>query len=212
MKPVRAMGGGEKMVKDEPKFKRGDIIHKEKHRDTLIYFIVGVEKRKGRVKYRYFLYSGEVFEKHQNSGWHDVDYFDKLVENEDLGNKTDYHVGQFYPQGHISDYNNMKSIGNEHFYTLSLDKMKNLQNQGSRVIRDAWLFYETTGQKKAIAVHNVGWESEGLADDMLRMSYINQNGKWVDHEKRVMEAINRGLWIPIELTDSKINESKTTRL
>lgn len=211
-KTVRSVGGGEMMVQDKLKFTAGDVIQKKKHHNTLVYFIAEVAERDGIMKYRYHLYGGELFENHQNSGWHKADYFDALVDNEHLGEKTDYEVGSFHPQGHVKEKEPLMSIGGEKYYTLSLEKMQKLRSEGARAIKDAWLFYETTGRSRAVAVHNVGWETEGLADDMLRMSYTYEDGKWVDHEKNVMEAFNRGLWIPIKVTDSRIDERKVTQI
>lgn len=209
-KSARAFGG-EVMTEDELRFSPGDIIEKRKHHNTFYYFIADVAERSGRMKYRYFLYGGEVFENHQSSGWESAEYINAIIDKE-LGGWTDRSMASFHPQGHITEYNPILFTDQETHYTLDYDKMRRLQSEGPHVIRGGWLFYETTGGERAARVHNVGWRNDRLADDMLRLSYTYQTQTWVDHEANVMEAANRGLWVPIKVTEKHIVDRKVTEI
>lgn len=210
---VRLVGGGEMAVKDNLKFTDGDIIHKNKHHNTLVYFITDVAKRGEYVKYKFFRYDGEIFENHDGSGWRRADYLDKRVET--AGGEEewiDYDMGSFDHIGHITENEALISIGGDTYYTISLEKVNRLRSNGFKEIKDAWLFYETVGSQRYVVVHNAGWKTDGLADDMFRLSYGDEDAKFVEHEQNVMEAVNRGIWIPIKPTDSKIDGHKETRI
>ena len=212
-KTVRGLGGKEMQVQDRLRFTAGDIVQKKKHHSTLVYFIVGAEERGEYWKYKYFRYEDELFGPHHGSGWHKADYFEKRIDTAGEEEKwVDYDMGSYEHVGHIKDVQALISLGGHKYFTISFRALKILLREGFDSIGEGWDFYQTSGDRKGITVVESGRNADGLADDMLRLSDFHDDGEYVEHQKRVMEAVNRGIWIPIKSTDAKVNGKKVSHI
>ena len=202
---VQGADGGEMMKEGELRYRRGDIIEKEKHGRLKFYFITDVRERNGVLEYRYSKYQNELFEGYDGSRWKKAAYFDKRVETAGEENQwIDYDMGSFEHIGHVTEDEHLIDLTGHQYFSLSFEKFDGILNQGIHVVRDAWMFYETVGTNQAVTVRNVGWESEGLADDMLKLRYFNEDKSFVEHQKHVREAVEKGIWIPIREVTSRI--------
>lgn len=212
-KTVRFLGGDETEVADSLRFRPGDIIHKQKHHSTLIYLITGVEKRGEYIGYRYALYSNELFEGHQQAGWRGADYFEKRIET--AGEEEawiDLSMGEFEHAGHVTEQMHLKDIGGRQRYTFDFERFKRLLRGGFDTIVRGEVFYETAGTHRGLVVYRCGANTRKLADDMLKLRYFGENEPFVEHKKHVTQAIEQGVWVPMQMDGPSLNGTKETEL
>lgn len=214
-KSVRNLNGEVMGQVDTPlEFRAGDIIRKRKHaHNHRFYFITHIGEKNGNVAYHMWEYKNELFEQHQGSTWKKADYFEKRIETAGEEEEwIDYDMGEFDVVGHVTEEAPYINVDGHKYYTPSFERLSALFTEGFSSIKPAHLFYETAGTKRSVAVHQTGEGERGLADDMLRLSYLDDEQKFVEHKKNVMKAIRTGLWIPIKDTESKVKGAKETRI
>lgn len=193
-----------------PAFEPGDIFKKNKVGNSLVYFISDIEERGGYLKYRYSLYAGKPFRHHQGSGWRRTEYFDARVAGRgDENEVVEHNVRSIKYVGKVGAKGGLLTHGNCS-YEYDSERARAFRERGSRAIEESDMFHQTKRNERCIAVQEVGCESEGLADDMIRLSHRAEEGTFVEHESHVVEAIDRGLWVPIKLV-GKNNTSRNRK-
>lgn len=195
-------------------FRAGDIIRKRKHaHNHRYYFITHIGENNGNVAYHTWEYQNELFENHQSSTWKKADYFEKRVETAGEEEEwIDYSMGDFDVIGHVTEQAPYIDVDRHKYYTPSFERLSELFTEGFSSIRPAQLFYETAGTKRAVIVRQTGQGERGLANDMLRLAYLNEGQNFVEHKKNIMQAIESGLWVPIKETEARVKGAKETEL
>lgn len=200
-------------------FQVGDVLTHEKTRELLFYFITDV-CRDGMGNYRYTAYDDELFENFSHSGRRKAELMEKRVEMSDadmdeaLQGYDVEHRSNWEYVGNVSEVEPAIEIEkNAPYHTIHLERMKLILFEvGWHGVKDAQLYYETAGTERTFCVHRVGHSRDDLADDMATLSVVDEYQQMVEHKGRILEAIQRGIWIPIKPIDSKIDGKKVSRI
>lgn len=197
-------------------FEFGDVLRHNRFGELLFYFILGVDDESE--EYRYSIYSEELFENYIQSGQRAAEYMERRVEMEPedveqalKGTHVD-HQSEWEYIGNAAEIEPSISIGqNQPFHTVSLEQLRKvLYGEGWKAVKDAQIYYETAGEQRTIVIHRVGHSSEGLVDDMAMISDNSKGYEMVEHKDRILEAIRRGIWIPIRAKDAKVDGRKVS--
>lgn len=213
------------------KFQAGDVIRHERGRKRHWYFIVDRDEE----NYYYIVYEGTLFSQYNRDGSYPHEYLEKLVETtseekeealqglsispsskrsnntpSSFMNKTD----RWAYVSHINDSDEPRFElgGNQPAYTIHFEKMVEVMESGFDVIRDAWIFHEAVQPPSKYTVRKVGHSSDDLADDMILLRRVGDNRNFPETAVNVVEAVERGIWIPLRPVESKIDERKVSQI
>lgn len=210
---IRRVGGAEGgKVKGPMEFIVGDVLKKEKSRHKDIYYLI-TRTEEGR--YYFAMYDDELFREYRDGGSFDSDYLETLVFEYDRNDYVDYKVNQWSKLGHVSDLEIATTIDVGEagsYYAVAWEHLQKLNKVGFDSIESDWLLYQTAGNERMLNVVESGRDADDLAHDMLRLSPDKEPGEFVETESNVLEAIGKGIWVPIKPSEPEIDGTKETVL
>lgn len=197
------------------RYSLGDILLKRKKASENIYYFINhiTETLSGYPAYSCVLYQGDTpFRNHHRRTLIKCDYLEELVDAS-ANDYVDFAVADWEYQSHVSEYPAIAWVEETLTpYEVDAARLALVMEDGPAAVTPSWEFIQTAPPHQIHEVERVGRRYEHLQEDMMLLSEKGEAEQFAEHEDRIMEAIRRGVWLPVSPTAAEIDGRRVTEL